>query len=58
MKRLISFAFCLSLAVAMTSGCGEKATTTKTETVRSPQGTTTVEEKDTVKTKGENPPNP
>ncbi len=58
MKRFVPFAFCLSLAAAVTAGCSDKATTTKKETVSGPQGTTEIEQKETVKTTGENPPKP
>lgn len=58
MKRLISFALLVSLALAVTAGCSEKATATRTETVKSPGGTTEIEQKETVKKSGENPPNP
>jgi hypothetical protein len=58
MKRLISFALLVSLASVVTAGCSDKATTKRTETVQGPGGTTQIEQKETVKKSGENPPNP
>jgi hypothetical protein len=58
MKRLILFALLVSLTFACSGGCSDKATTKRTETVKSPGGTTEIEQQETVKKSGENPPNP
>ena len=58
MKRLISLAMLVVIASAVTVGCGEKTTSKRTETIKSPGGTTEIEQKETVKKSGENPPNP
>lgn len=58
MKRLIVLASLLALAGTFSLGCGEKSTTTRKETLQTPQGETQVEQKTTVEKKGDNPPNP
>ena len=59
MKRLMSVALLfLPIALAAIVGCSDKATTKSTETVKGPGGTTTIEQQETVKKSGENPPNP
>lgn len=58
MKRLISLASLMLITLAVTAGCNKKATSTTTETIKGPGGTTTVEQKETVKKSGENPPAP
>lgn len=57
MKSLFSLALLVSLALTVT-GCSDKTTTKRTETVSGPGGTAEVEQKETVKKTGDNPPNP
>ena len=58
MKRLMSFVLLVFVSLAATVGCSDKTTTKRTETVSGPGGTAEVEQKETVKKSGENPPNP
>lgn len=58
MKRLIAFASPLLVTFAVAAGCSDKASSTTTVKKEGPGGTTKVEEKETVKQTGQNPPAP
>lgn len=58
MKRLLSLVLLVLSSFVATVGCSDKATTKRTETVQGPGGTTEIEQKETVKESGKNPPNP
>jgi len=56
MKRFFVFCTFLSLALATTVGCDNKAKVEKKETVTTPGGTTTTTDEHTVDSSGKNPP--
>lgn len=58
MKKKLSYLASAGLLTAslFAVGCGETSSVTKTETVKTPEGTAEVEHKTTVKETGENPP--
>ncbi|MBX9792326.1 MAG: hypothetical protein K2Y37_25785 [Pirellulales bacterium] len=56
MKRLMTFAMSLLLALPLAIGCSQESSTETTRTVETPQGETTVRTETTVEQSGENPP--
>jgi hypothetical protein len=61
MRKLISVTVMGVLAMGLCigfSGCSDETSTTKKEEIKTPGGTTTVTDKQSVKTSGDNPPPP
>jgi ABC-type glycerol-3-phosphate transport system substrate-binding protein len=56
MKRLITLAMALLLALPLAVGCSEESSTETTKTVETPQGETQVTTETTIEQSGENPP--
>jgi hypothetical protein len=56
MKRLMSGIAIVGLVVALAVGCEQKSKVSTEKTVKTPEGSTTVETEKTIKHSGDNPP--
>ena len=55
MKRLLTLAVLFGLSLAL-AGCEQKSKVTTEKTVKTPEGTTSIETEKTIKQSGQNPP--